>query len=621
MLTRPARLSLAIAAAALLLPLTWASPGAAAVVPAATGTLGSGWWHTSGNKILDGNGNTVRIAGINWYGFETTDMVAHGLYTADYKTIINDIKSLGYNVIRLPYSDQLVQTNPIPSSISFYGSSGPINTDLQGLHSLDVMDKIINYAGSIGLKVILDNHRSEAGNSAEDSGLWYTSAYPESTWIADWTTLATRYKTNQTVIGVDLRNEPHTPSGQAYGTGATWGTGSMTTDWRLAAERAGNAVLAVNPNLLVAVEGIDVYQPAGGTADSDWWGGNLEGAAAFPVQLSVANRLVYSAHDYGPDLFQQTWFNSSTTYASLVSTWNKFWGYLSTSGTAPVWVGEFGTTNNGADVSSTTPGSQGQWFSSLIQYLSANPNLSWTYWALNGEDSFGLLDNQYDLTPANAQKQALLASIQFPLGGTGTGGGGDTTPPSAPGSLAAGTATASTVPLTWNASTDNVGVTGYQVFRGSTNVATVTGTLYTDTGLSPSTAYTYTVKAVDAAGNTSVASNSVTATTKASGGGGGSGCSATYTVTQDWGNGFTANVVVTNTGTAPTNGWAVTWTWSGNQTVTNMWNAASTQSGTSQTAASLSYNGALAPGANTSFGFQASYTGSNAGPTLTCTAH
>jgi cellulase/cellobiase CelA1 len=83
----------------------------------------------------------------------------------------------------------------------------------------------------------------------------------------------------------------------------------------------------------------------------------------------------------------------------------------------------------------------------------------------------------------------------------------------------------------------------------------------------------------------------------------------------------TANVVVTNTGTAATSSWTVGWTWGGNQTVTNMWNAISTQTGTSQKAANMSYNGAVAPGGTTAFGFQATYSGSNAVPTLTCTAH
>ncbi|MGO4109626.1 fibronectin type III domain-containing protein [Paenibacillus sp. YAF4_2] len=93
----------------------------------------------------------------------------------------------------------------------------------------------------------------------------------------------------------------------------------------------------------------------------------------------------------------------------------------------------------------------------------------------------------------------------------------DTTAPSAPSSLAA-TATASTsVSLSWNASTDNVGVIGYKIYNGSTLVANTasTGTSYTVTGLTASTAYTFTVKAVDAAGNESSESNSLNVTTTA----------------------------------------------------------------------------------------------------------
>ncbi len=103
----------------------------------------------------------------------------------------------------------------------------------------------------------------------------------------------------------------------------------------------------------------------------------------------------------------------------------------------------------------------------------------------------------------------------------GSGGGGDTTPPSAPGNLQVTGTTSSSVSLAWSASTDNVGVTGYDVFRGSTKVTTVTGTSYTDPGLSASTTYSYTVKARDAAGNVSAASNQVSATTQSGGGGGG----------------------------------------------------------------------------------------------------
>ncbi|MEU8246795.1 glycosyl hydrolase family 18 protein [Nonomuraea sp. NPDC048916] len=101
------------------------------------------------------------------------------------------------------------------------------------------------------------------------------------------------------------------------------------------------------------------------------------------------------------------------------------------------------------------------------------------------------------------------------------GGGGDTTAPSVPGNLRSTGVSSSSVSLAWNASTDNVGVTGYGVYRGGTLVTTVTGTSYTDGGLSANTAYTYTVRARDAAGNQSANSNQVTATTTGDGGGGG----------------------------------------------------------------------------------------------------
>ncbi len=92
-------------------------------------------------------------------------------------------------------------------------------------------------------------------------------------------------------------------------------------------------------------------------------------------------------------------------------------------------------------------------------------------------------------------------------------GGGDTTPPSAPGNLRSTAVTSSSVALAWDASTDNVGVTGYEVYRGGTLVTTVTGTSHTDTGLTAATSYTYTVRARDAAGNRSPASNALTVTT------------------------------------------------------------------------------------------------------------
>jgi endoglucanase len=390
---------------------------------AQSSTVGAGYWHTSGNQIIDSDGNPVRIAGINWYGFETPDEIAHGLWVQDYRTIIDDIKTLGYNTIRIPFSNQMVETPIVPQNLAFNGNSGPINTPLEGLNALQDLQVIVTYAGEEGLKVILDDHRSEAGESAEANGLWYTSTYTSQDWVNDWVTLAKMFANDPTVIGFDLRNEPHTPAGDTYAEGATWGTGNTATDIRLAYEQAGNAILAVDPGALIFCEGISEYPDASSSTgyDSTWWGGDLQGVAQYPVVLSSPGHVVYSAHDYGPVLYQQTWFNSSTTPASLDAVWTMYWGYIYAQDIAPIWVGEFGTDNTASDIESTTPGSQGQWFESLVAYLTANPWMGWTYWALNGEDAYDLLDGNYDPTPVSSVKQDLLATIQFPLPGAQNG--------------------------------------------------------------------------------------------------------------------------------------------------------------------------------------------------------
>ena len=94
------------------------------------------------------------------------------------------------------------------------------------------------------------------------------------------------------------------------------------------------------------------------------------------------------------------------------------------------------------------------------------------------------------------------------------------------------------------------------------------------------------------------------------------GCRVTYTIGAQWNGGFTADVTVRNTGTTTTPRWRVSWTWPGGQTITNAWNATATRSGSTQVASSLSSNGAVAPGATTSFGFQAS--GSAVTPVVSC---
>ncbi|MFG2045624.1 cellulose binding domain-containing protein [Dactylosporangium sp. NPDC048998] len=97
------------------------------------------------------------------------------------------------------------------------------------------------------------------------------------------------------------------------------------------------------------------------------------------------------------------------------------------------------------------------------------------------------------------------------------------------------------------------------------------------------------------------------------------GCSATYRVISQWGGAFQGEVAVTNAGTTTTSGWTVTFTYANGQQVTQAWNATLTQNGMTVTARDAGYNGALAPGASTTFGFLASWNNAtNAIPTVAC---
>jgi chitodextrinase len=189
----------------------------------------------------------------------------------------------------------------------------------------------------------------------------------------------------------------------------------------------------------------------------------------------------------------------------------------------------------------------------------------------------------------------------------------DTTPPTAPGTPTASAVGATGLSLTWGPATDAVGVVSYRVYRGgNVLVGSTAGTTLAVTGLTASTTYTFTVVAVDAAGNVSPASPGVTVTTTAPPAGG--GCAVTWTA-NTWDTGFTANITVTNTGTTAINGWTLAFAFpSAGQKVGQAWSANVTQTGTAVTASNLSYNGTIAAGAATSFGFNGTHTGSTAKP-------
>ncbi len=362
-----------------------AAPGGAPLaVGAAAAPAPTGWLHTSGGTILDSNNAPYTIKAASWFGMETPDCMPHGLWgTLTIDDALANIKSMGFNSVRLPFSNECLAATAIKGNLNYWANRAYA---LEGKTPLVLMDTVIARAKANGLQIILDRHRP---SSADQSPLWYTSAYPESKWIADWKMLAARYKNDPTVIGADLHNEP--------AGAATWG-GAAATDWQAAATRGGNAVLASNPNLLIIIEGIENQ----GNGTSTWWGGGLADVKNKPVTLATPNRVVYSPHDYPASLFAQKWFSDPNYPNNLPAVWDANWGYIQKQGIAPVLLGEFGTALQ------TT--SDKQWMEKIVSYLGTN-SMSFAYWAFNPNSGItgGLV--QADWRTPEAAKLTALAPL------------------------------------------------------------------------------------------------------------------------------------------------------------------------------------------------------------------
>ncbi|GAA1615337.1 cellulose binding domain-containing protein [Catellatospora bangladeshensis] len=204
------------------------------------------------------------------------------------------------------------------------------------------------------------------------------------------------------------------------------------------------------------------------------------------------------------------------------------------------------------------------------------------------------------------------------------------TPPTPPSGPVVSGITATGATLTWTPSTAGTApLAGYVVYRldGATETAVsvtpnATTTTATLTGLTPGASYAFRVRARDTGGVLSAPSPTAAFTTSAPP----STCKVAYAVS-DWGNGsgFTANLTITNTGTTAVSGWTLRFAYPAGQRVVQGWNAAWAQTGTDVTAANLSWNATIAPGASTAVGFSGAHTGTNPRPAtftlndVTCT--
>jgi endoglucanase len=536
----------AAAAPSFAAPETAAAATAAAsarVVPSTAVPPASGWLHTSGGRILTASGAPYVIKGVSWFGMETSNCAPHGLWSISLEAGLAQIRSMGFTTLRLPFSNEcLAAANT--SSINY-----AVNPELEGLSPQRVLDTVIRRAALAGLNVILDRHRPDSGSQSQ---LWYTSAYSEARWIKDWKALANRYKNVPTVIGVDLHNEPSGP--------ACWGCGNAATDWRAAAIRGGNAVLSVNPKLLIIVEGVE-KQPNG---KSTWWGGGLSGVAAKPVTLKVANRVVYSPHDYPASVFAQKWFSAADYPANLPAVWDANWGYINKRGIAPVLVGEFG--------SKLETTSDAQWMKALVGYLGANKT-SFAYWSFNPNsgDTGGIVADDW-VTPQAAK----LAALRPLLAGTIPPASPVAPPPAAP---------KPTVQPAPKPAKPTVKPAPKPTVKPAPKPAP-------KPTVKPAPKPVPTAKPVSAAGAT-----------------------ASWSLQSAWGAGYVADVVIT--GTSGVKGWSVTWPDPKATGIVNAWGmTCSVKTGISVTCSGADWAGPVIAGSTVRAGVQVSGSGAPANPKL-----
>jgi endoglucanase len=262
---------------------------------------------------------------------------------------------------------------------------------------MEVFDATIKALAKAGVMVILNNHNSSAMwccSLTDGDGLWWTDSYPYGMWLKALEALTVRYKDEPMVVGNDLRNEIRNNLWQPLLI-PSWGDNNVLTDWKLAANIAGNAILSKDPTQLIIVEGLNFAT-------------DLNQIYYDPLKLVIPNKVVYSFHYYDWEDYVASY---SGSYADFRNDMDWKVAFMLEEGqeyTAPVWMGEFGTASQ-----------SNNYWSYLIRYLEERPKIGWAYWAYNGyktdnteDEDFGIL-NKDMRTVRHDWKLADLKTVQF----------------------------------------------------------------------------------------------------------------------------------------------------------------------------------------------------------------
>jgi bacillolysin len=407
------------------------------------------------------------------------------------------------------------------------GSSYILSDNTRGNGALTLnMKKGTNYNSAVNFTDADNNWTAaEFNNTNKDNGALDAHWGAEKTYDY-WSTVHGRNSYDN--AGAQIKSYVHYDNAydNAYWNGSvmTYGDGSGTyfdvlTSIDVAGHEIGHAVCEKTANL--------AYQKESGAMNegfSDIWGACIEYYAA-PTKSTwligedierrsghLSLRSMSNPKTEGqPDTYGGTnWKTVSCTPTDA----NDYCGVHTNSGVLNHWfyilsVGKSGTNDIGSayNVTGITIDKAAKIAYRLESvYLSANSTYA-------NARTYGI-QAATDLYGAGSAEVIATTNAFYAVGvGAAYSGSTDTTAPTAPTSLAAAGTTSTTTNLSWVAATDNVAVTGYNVYNGTTLVTTVTGLTYTVTGLTASTAYTFTVKAKDAAGNLSAASNAVSITT------------------------------------------------------------------------------------------------------------
>lgn len=358
---------------------------------------------TQGRYIVDQDQQRFKLKSVNWYGASLEAQVVAGLDQQPIGHIVGLIKDFGFNSVRLPFSNAMLrETQAVKPELV------KANPQLMGKTPLEVYDATVAALTEAGILVILNNHStySEWCCGFDSNGLWFNLAsngkFGQSTadWERDWMMLVERYKDNPAVVGADLRNEVRTSR-----TGDTilpilpsWG-GRDPADWHKAAEELGQKLLAVNPDILIVVEGINWSGtiPLLGSGSRP----HLTPVRDTPIQVPGANKIVYAAHNYsyiGPEHNGEPKVSKGPRYSDMSEeqfrqTIDNEWGFVLQPGniyTAPVWISEFGIARDNVDEADKV------WFRRLIDYM-IERDTDFAYWPLNHE-AYGLVNADWSKT-------------------------------------------------------------------------------------------------------------------------------------------------------------------------------------------------------------------------------